>query len=344
MFKKMKKDIAQKEASSPMRPNQRKKEGLLEQTPPLPDGNLSATTKLNLDSDQNDGATPQKLPPSTPLRGSTPENAESPLFPQYQTPAKAHPPPSDTESEVEETTKTLDAMNKNELLKTYKKQERTFNKLKTKFTELTLAYREVDKENQKVKAIMSQSQDKALRRVSELKEAAELDRQAKKHMEETFSLQLEEKDEMISVLQTQVKLLKKGEDPDGLKPKPQPESPKVEAKEDETTDEVVKNLKEKIKRLEGLLGKCKETIKGNKEKNNQLAQEKEDQTKEIALLKKQHDMEKSKFIQQLSQAKEQLDQAMEEKAISIAEAKQQMHLELEEKIRRTPTCKKMSGV
>lgn len=42
-------------------------------------------------------------------------------------------------------------MNKNELLKTYKKQERTFNKLKTKFTELTLAYREVDKENQKVK-------------------------------------------------------------------------------------------------------------------------------------------------------------------------------------------------
>lgn len=73
------------------------------------------------------------------------------MFPQYQTPAKAHPPPSDTESEVEETTKTLDAMNKNELLKTYKKQERTFNKLKTKFTELTLAYREVDKENQKVK-------------------------------------------------------------------------------------------------------------------------------------------------------------------------------------------------
>lgn len=52
---------------------------------------------------------------------------------------------------------------------------------------------------------MSQSQDKALRRVSELKEAAELDRQAKKHMEETFSLQLEEKDEMISVLQTQVR-------------------------------------------------------------------------------------------------------------------------------------------
>lgn len=51
----------------------------------------------------------------------------------------------------------------------------------------------------------------------------------------------------------------------------------------------------------------------------------------IFAMQKQHDMEKSKFIQQLSQAKEQLDQAMEEKAISIAEAKQQMHLELEER-------------
>lgn len=49
------------------------------------------------------------------------------------------------------------------------------------------------------------------------------------------------------------------------------------------------------------------------------------------LSQEQHEIEKSKFIQQLSQAKEQLDQVTEEKAISIAEAKQQMHVELEER-------------
>lgn len=91
------------------------------------------------------------MPPTTPPKGPPPESAESPLFPKYQTPAKTHPPPSDVESEVEETGKSVDGMSKDELLKAYKKQERTFNKLKSKFTELTLAYREIEKEKEKVK-------------------------------------------------------------------------------------------------------------------------------------------------------------------------------------------------
>lgn len=309
-----------------MRPSQRKKELQPGQTPPRP---LAPTPQPSLGNDATDGATVAV----TPTKGlPPPSSVESPLFPQYETPAKNHPPPSDTESEVDEGMKNLDGLSKEELLKVYRKQERTMNKLKGKFTQLTLAYKEVEKEKDKIKSVLSQSQDKALRRVSELKEAAELDRQAKIHMEETFRLQLEEKDEMLSVLQTQVKLLKRGEDPDGLKPRPAaPESPKQEEAGDESSDETVKNLKEKVKRLETLLGKCKETIKSNKEKNNQLLSEKEERAKEIEQLKEQHEIEKSKFIQQLSQAKEQLDQVTEEKAISIAEAKQQMHVELEER-------------
>lgn len=44
------------------------------------------------------------------------------------------------------------------------------------------------------------------RKISELQEVRELDLQAKTHMEESFRLMAEEKEEKISVLQTQVRL------------------------------------------------------------------------------------------------------------------------------------------
>jgi len=51
---------------------------------------------------------------------------------------------------------------------------------------------------------MTQSQDKALRRIAELKEQTQLDYQAKKDLENNYQLMLDEKDEVILVLRTQV--------------------------------------------------------------------------------------------------------------------------------------------
>lgn len=51
---------------------------------------------------------------------------------------------------------------------------------------------------------LSQSQDKAFRRISELKEQIDLDRMAKQDVENNYMLLLEEKDEVIKVLQQQV--------------------------------------------------------------------------------------------------------------------------------------------
>jgi len=51
---------------------------------------------------------------------------------------------------------------------------------------------------------LTQSQDKALRRISELKEQTQLDYQAKKDLENNYQLMLDEKDEVIQVLRTQV--------------------------------------------------------------------------------------------------------------------------------------------
>ena len=53
---------------------------------------------------------------------------------------------------------------------------------------------------------LTTSQDKAFRRISELKEQSQLDQLAKQHLEENYQLILEEKDELVKVLQTQVSL------------------------------------------------------------------------------------------------------------------------------------------
>ena len=53
-------------------------------------------------------------------------------------------------------------------------------------------------------------QDKALRRISELKEQNDLERKGKRHLEEELRSDLEEKDHIIKALQTKVVLLKSG--------------------------------------------------------------------------------------------------------------------------------------
>ena len=55
-----------------------------------------------------------------------------------------------------------------------------------------------------------QCQDKALRRISELREQCQLEQKAKRHLEEELRSDLEEKEHVIKALQTKVVLLKSG--------------------------------------------------------------------------------------------------------------------------------------
>ena len=55
-----------------------------------------------------------------------------------------------------------------------------------------------------LQSTLTQSQDKAFRRISELKEQIQLDQLAKQHIEENYGLMIEEKEELVKVLQTQV--------------------------------------------------------------------------------------------------------------------------------------------
>ena len=56
--------------------------------------------------------------------------------------------------------------------------------------------------------VLVESQDKALRRIAELKEQCQLEQKAKAHLEDALRNDLEEKDHLISTLHTKIELLK----------------------------------------------------------------------------------------------------------------------------------------
>ncbi|XP_010833820.1 PREDICTED: golgin subfamily A member 4 isoform X3 [Bison bison bison] len=236
-------------------------------------------------------------------------------------------PPSDMESETEDSLGNLDSLSKEQLIQWLRRMERRLNGYKGKCCELVTAYQTLHREKKKLQGILSQSQDKALRRIGELREELQMDQQAKKHLQEEFDASLEEKDQYISVLQTQVSLLKQRlrngpVNADLPKPLPQME-PEAEGITKENTDsdvepvvgdgasaKAVEALQQRVKRQENLLQRCKETIRSHKEQCAQLTSEKE------AL-------------------QEQLDERLQElekmKGMVIAETKRQMHETLEMK-------------
>ena len=66
------------------------------------------------------------------------------------------------------------------------------------------AHRNLQKEHDSLKTNFTDSEKKFQRKLSEMKEIQQLDQQAKVHMEDSFRLSLEEKDEKINVMQMQV--------------------------------------------------------------------------------------------------------------------------------------------
>jgi hypothetical protein len=88
------------------------------------------------------------------------------------------------------------------------KQRQTTLRYKTRFHELMEAYKTLESECQKSQVAAVETEKKLSRKLREMSEVQELNQLAKVQMEETFSLTLEEKDEKINVVQTQVRLLK----------------------------------------------------------------------------------------------------------------------------------------
>ncbi|XP_005383764.1 PREDICTED: golgin subfamily A member 4 isoform X2 [Chinchilla lanigera] len=272
-------------------------------------------------------------------------------------------PPSDMESEAEDSLGNSDSLNKEQLIQRLRRMERSLSTYRGKYSELVTAYQSLQREKKKLQGILSQSQDKALRRIGELREELQMDQQAKKHLQEEFDASLEEKDQYISVLQTQVSLLKQRlrngpMNADVPKSLPQVE-PQAEAfakeeniegvLEPENTEggvepgvggrasaKTLETLQQRIKRQENLLQRCKETIQSRKEQCTLLTSEKEalqeqldERLQELEKMKELHMAEKTKLITQLRDAKNLIEQLEQDKGMVIAETKRQMHETLE---------------
>ncbi|XP_061601631.1 golgin subfamily A member 4 isoform X2 [Cololabis saira] len=268
-------------------------------------------------------------------------------------------PPSDIESEAEEPPGSVEAFSKEQLLHRLTQVERSLGKYRGKYSELVTAYRTTQREKEKTQVILSQSQDKSLRRIGELREELQMDQQAKKHLQDEFDAALEEKDQMITVLQTQVALLKKRAKgvsdgslaPEGevsqtevaegsssamQSPSKEMELPEGEGNSDPT--KLMEALQKRVKRQENLLQKCKEVMRTHKERSGQLSSENEalqeqlqERLQELEKMKELHTTEKTKLITQLRDAKNLIEQLEQDKGMVIAETKRQMHETLEMK-------------
>ncbi|CAE1254672.1 GOLGA4 [Acanthosepion pharaonis] len=246
--------------------------------------------------------------------------------------------PSDIESEVEESSFSIDILSKEDLYTLVKKYERRAIRYKSKFTEVVATFKDLLQERDKLKNTLGQTQDKSFRRISELKEQINLDKLAKRDLEENYRLMLDEKDEQVNVLKMQVKLLKEGKDPvsedspkDGETPSP------TDASNQPPADNSIA-LQEKVKRLETLLSKCQEIIKSNKERTSELNTENENLKKQLrnyegdqSGLPAGSSEEVLRLQKQISQAREVIEQLEADRELAIAEVKKQVHEAIEEK-------------
>ncbi|XP_029337863.1 golgin subfamily A member 4 isoform X5 [Mus caroli] len=269
-------------------------------------------------------------------------------------------PPSDMESEAEDTPWNSDSLSREQLLQRLRRMERSLSSYRGKYSELVTAFQTLQREKKKLQGILSQSQDKSLRRISELREELQMDQQAKKHLQDEFDACLEEKDQYISVLQTQVSLLKQRlqngpMNVDATKPLPPGElqaevhgdTERMEEKMEGvgepvgggTSAKTLEMLQQRVKRQENLLQRCKETIGSHKEQCALLLSEKEalqeqldERLQELEKMKELHMAEKTKLITQLRDAKNLIEQLEQDKGMVITETKRQMleTLELKE--------------
>ncbi|KAI4897230.1 hypothetical protein NFI96_022229 [Prochilodus magdalenae] len=273
----------------------------------------------------------------SPSRDSLTPQGDSEVTPAYD-------PPSDIESEAEDSPGNAEALSKEQLLHRLHRVEKSLANYRGKYSELVTAYRTVQRDKEKTQVILSQSQDKALRRIGELREELQMDQQAKKHLQEEFDAALEEKDQMITVLQTQVALMKKrlqgvpgalvsteGEVQAGeaTEMTSDPQSPAQgdgselneaggSGEPGATAD--VEVLQKRVRRQETLLQRCKELIRTNKERSAQLSSENEtlqqqlqERLQELEKMKDLHTTEKTKLITQLRDAKNLIEQLEQDK-------------------------------
>ncbi|XP_047736681.1 golgin subfamily A member 4 isoform X2 [Hyalella azteca] len=120
-------------------------------------------------------------------------------------------PLSDLESASEwEESYAADGITKDRLFQAYSKMRQRYHKYKGRYADVVRAYREKEREAEKLRDVLAKTQDQTMRRISDLRDQCALETQAKAHLEEELRGDLEEKDHKIQSLLTKVRLLQEG--------------------------------------------------------------------------------------------------------------------------------------
>ncbi|XP_018365945.1 PREDICTED: golgin subfamily A member 4-like isoform X2 [Trachymyrmex cornetzi] len=281
----------------------------------------------------------------------------SSLFPMYESPPNLYHLQSDMDQSASEMDDNisphLDRVTKDQLYSAYKKVQTKYHKYRGRYTDLATHYRELDRVKSRLESVLVETQDKVLRRITDLKEQCQLEQQAKAHLEDVLRNDIEEKDHIINTLNTKIKLLQSsGPILDNsvfeeTQPKESSKGNLIDLANESSNDEnnalSVENtqLKDKLKKLESLVLKYKESLKRNKEKFLDVMKEKNTLENDHEALKNSTAERISVTEDELSAARieiekltEQIDtlhKREEESAISLAENKLSVHRELEEK-------------
>ncbi|CAB1313207.1 unnamed protein product, partial [Coregonus sp. 'balchen'] len=250
----------------------------------------------------------ESLNRSPSLNSLTPLGENVPLVsPSAVPPTPAYDPPSDIESEAEESygsPECLSALSKEQLIHRLHRVEKSLGNYRGKYAE----------------AILSQSQDKALRRIGELKEVALM----KKRLNGVPG----------GAVAPEVEHPLQAEDNSASAP----QSPSTDTAEGSADPSTIMEVFQKVTRQENLLQKCKELLRTHKERNaqltsdnNTLQEQLQERLQDLEKTKELHTTEKTKLITQLHGAENLIQQLEQDKVMVIAETKRQMHETLEMK-------------
>uniref|UniRef100_A0A1Y1N6K8 GRIP domain-containing protein n=1 Tax=Photinus pyralis TaxID=7054 RepID=A0A1Y1N6K8_PHOPY len=216
MFKKLKDKIAEEVKSSPHKIQQ------LTQT--VTERIQNATSDESFFSiGEDDSSTPEpgftsvslSTPQGAPVRRNSSSSIASDIsfLPRYESASNLYHLQSDLDvsaSEIEDNVSTssqLGHLSKEQIHAAFQKAQLRYHKYRGRYADIKNYYKELEKENGKIKQVLVETQDKALRRVAELREQCSLEQKAKAHLENALRLELDEKQYVIDTLKTKVNLL-----------------------------------------------------------------------------------------------------------------------------------------
>ncbi|XP_041973899.1 putative leucine-rich repeat-containing protein DDB_G0290503 [Aricia agestis] len=250
-------------------------------------------------------------------------------LPSYESPSMYHLQ-SDMEvsaSEAEEKSPfggnvNLDRVTKEQLYAAYRRTQDRCKKYKTQYSDLARHYKLLERENAKAKNVLVETQDKALRRISELREQCSLEQSAKAHLEQVLRTEIEEKNMKIESLNANLNILKSNSVYQNAENKAElsceqqlnseTEGPLINF-DKENSDSLpndVTVLNSKIEKMEQLLNKYKESLKIAKEKNSQLTIEMNKITTDLENKSKENETLQAE-INLLSEAKKNIEELNE---------------------------------